>query len=429
MATINCVICVDGLAPYIYQRYKSHLPFLTSLEKKGIFIELKTNCPTHTMDSQISFLTGIEPNHYFIRHTLPPNLELRDAYPNHYSETNYLPYCDSDLYNFTAKQNHLVWNFDWWITQSHPNIDINFSFIAPSLSSEVSKYVSSISGFSQVDSGYNFSTRKRRPEHDLFNQKLALSLLSNSLHTKRSIFFTLYYGEYDQQAFQNGPSSKPAIHALKIIDKQLNELHSFIKNNYSNYNFTVVSDHGFQSIDHSIAINQWLCQNKLIITNSDNTIKFWKCAAYSTGGCTAIYINPRYKSEEQKIQKELESALSAFITLYPSAIDSYFINNKDYHCDIPSLFTYSFPHAYAVLFAQPPYSFSDKLNTPLIDNSLHKGAYGFRSTLNSMDACFFSRSSEPKPIGIDKLPKQMKLYRSAHLIKALMLSKSHQPSH
>jgi predicted AlkP superfamily pyrophosphatase or phosphodiesterase len=127
------------------------------------------------------------------------------------------------------------------------------------------------------------------------------------LALKRPGFMTMYLASLDHIEHEHGPLSTEANATLEQIDALIGRLRSAAGGQMV---VSVVSDHGFLSVDKAVRLLASFREHGLIEVDEAGHVKSWQATAWFSGATAAIRINPQAPSGTRRRVAGLLEALA-----------------------------------------------------------------------------------------------------------------------
>jgi len=298
------VISVDGMKPEYATHAAEHglqLPELESFLKQGSYAEgVIGDVPTVTYPSHTTLITGVPPAIHGIENNV-----IFDPLNEHpgvwYWDFKYLK--AQTIYMAADKAGLKTASIGWPVTIGAP-VDY---LIAEGMQSEKIKKPSGPAYVPADIEAQLGVTKQEGWDIDDIKTAQAAALLKKWKPTLTLIHLT----DLDHQEHQHGPFSTEANAAITKIDGQIEEIEDAAREADPNYRIVIVSDHGFEKVDHSVNLNVMFRKAGLFtlgeLAKKRATIASWDAEAWTAGGCSAIMLHdPNNAAVKAKVKDILE---------------------------------------------------------------------------------------------------------------------------
>jgi predicted AlkP superfamily pyrophosphatase or phosphodiesterase len=197
---------------------------------------------------------------------------------------------------------------------------------------------------------------------DGLRTKVAIAALARKPH-----LLAVHFTELDGAEHFHGPRSKEAVEVLEKTDGYIGEILSAVEKAGIQGATTVLvtSDHGFQPVEKVVRIGS-LFANLGLIEMKDGRLVSWRAFPWSAGGSLAVYIAPGAPDGTTALVDQVLGILSSR--------PDYGVRQVYRGADLEKLGGY--PGAYTVLDAAPGFTFSSRLEGPLLEPTDERGDHG-----------------------------------------------------
>jgi predicted AlkP superfamily pyrophosphatase or phosphodiesterase len=378
------LLSVDGLRPDIYRAPEVHsrFPNLLALEREGARAEaVESVYPSTTYPAHATIVTGLPPrSHGIYSHlaSLDPTERAR-------------PWCwfaralrAPALWDLARASGRRTAALSWpvsagaaidhnipeiWnpaVADPHRDFETPARHATPGLFEEVAQVLMPIIG---------------KADPDQLRGEAALHLWNRH----RPDLLLVHFVWYDARAHQFGPSSPEALAALESADRAIGRIRDVISSDPAT-TLVVLSDHGFVPVEKEAAPLALFAQHGLFASAADGSPLLRRLGAVSAGGSLAVYWLETPSSDDRR---RLATALDE---LCATGAVQEVINRQQ----LESL--ESDPDAELMIEAAPGFSFSDRLEGPVVsDAPKDRGTHGFLPTRSGMEAMFIASGREIAP--------------------------------
>jgi len=287
------LISIDGLRPadVIDARARGlNLPHLSSFLVDGSYAHGVIGVlPTLTYPSHTTLITGVSP----ARHGIAANTTFD---PMHINDDGWYWYAEDDkaetLWDaaFLARMTtgnvhwpvsvgarHITWNLPQIWRTGHPDDrKLVRALATPGLVAELE---------SQRREGYADGK-----DETLAGDKLRAGFAQSLIRHHQPGFITVYLTALDHQQHLTGPGSTEAHQTLEAIDSLVGDIMAIEHQFHPDAVVSVVSDHGFATVDTAINLYRPFIDAGLVKVDSAGKIIAWEATPWATGGSFAIVL-------------------------------------------------------------------------------------------------------------------------------------------
>ncbi len=284
-------------------RYMKSLPALAEFFKEAsVCTNVSTIYPSVTYAAHTSIITGKYPKHHgVINNTLVQPNRLS---PDWYWQRKYIK--AETIYDLAIRKGMKVGAFLWPVT-AKSNIQYNIPEIFPNRPWDNQVFVSLRNGsprfLLELFRRYgHLLDGIKQPELDDFVTECVIHTIKN----KAPELILAHFVDLDSCRHESGTFSEEAYDAMKRLDQRFAKIIQSLKdsNLYSETTIIVLGDHVQIDVNKEVKINQ-VFREKGYLNISGNKLKDWKVLCKGCGGSAYIYINPKYKIEENGLRELL----------------------------------------------------------------------------------------------------------------------------
>ncbi len=375
------VLSVDGLRPDIYRAPERHklFPNLNALENAGASAEsLETVYPSTTYPAHATIMTGVAPR----RHGIYSHLASLD--PTEKAR----PWCwfaaalrAPALWDVARASRRSTAALSWPVSAG-AGIDLNLPEIwnpsapdphkdfetpaqhsTPGLFGEVTKLLAPLLGTADPDQ---------------LRGEAALYLWNHH----RPDLLLVHFVWYDAKAHTFGPASEQALMALESADRAIGKIRDAISSDPAT-TLVVLSDHGFVQVEKEAAPLVLFARHGLFARGADGSLALRRLGAVNAGGSMEVYwLETPSADDRRRLEasvNELQGTGAVKEVLDRAQLEALEAD----------------PDAELVLEAAPGFSFSDRLDGPVIGESpKDRGTHGYLPSRPGMEATFIAAGPE-----------------------------------
>jgi predicted AlkP superfamily pyrophosphatase or phosphodiesterase len=181
---------------------------------------------------------------------------------------------------------------------------------------------------------------------------------------------------YDSQAHTFGPAAPEALTALESADQAIGKIRDAISSDPAT-TLVVLSDHGFVPVEKEAAPLVVFAEHGLFARGADGSVALRRLGAVSAGGSLAVYwLEEPSADDRRRLATAIDSLRSTGAV--QEIIDREQLEALE-----------SDPDAELMIEAAPGFSFSDRLEGPVVaDSPKDRGTHGYLPTHAGMEAMF-----------------------------------------
>lgn len=381
------VISIDGMHPdYLLRadQYRLKIPVLRRLLREGAHASgVRGVLPTVTFPSHTTLITGVWPaKHGILNNTIfdPTGKDLGDWY--WYSQDIRV----QTLWKAAAEFGYTVGSVSWPVSVAAAGIAYNIPEYWRTFTAQELKLLKALSTPGLIDElekdlGPYTNNLDDAVPGDWKRTRFTEALIRK----KHANFVTLHLAALDHLEHAHKPFSPEAIRTLEAIDEMVGVLEKAILDLDRNGAVAVVSDHGFDTIDHQLNPTVELIKDGLLTigakgqeSKSPAGIVGWKASVWSAGGSAAIMLKDDHDAETKaKVQ-----AIVQRLARNPQNGIERVLNRQE----IKEMG--GNPNAEYVIDMKPGFSVTGSVNGPLLRTVPASGTHGYAPTHSEMRAAF-----------------------------------------
>ena len=381
------VISIDGMHPdYIRHadQYQLKIPVLRAIFRDGAHADtVRGVLPTVTFPSHTTLITGVSPSrHGIFNNTIfdPTGKNLGDWY--WYSEDIRVP----TLWRAAADAGYTVGSVSWPVSVGAPGIAFNIPEYWRTFTAQEMKLLKALSTPGLInelekDLGPYTNDLNDAVPGDWKRTRFTEALIRK----KHANFVTLHLASLDHLEHAHKPFSKEALETLEAVDEMVGVLQKAILDSNPDGAIAIVSDHGFETIDHQLnPAVEFLKEGLLTVdtksqTSSTHRIVSWKATVWSAGGSAAILLKD---DGDADARAKVRSVLDRLAADPQNGIGKILGRReiKELGGD---------PGAEFVLDMKPGFSVGAAFDGPLLRTIPAAGTHGYAPTHDEMRASFF----------------------------------------
>jgi len=375
---------VDGLRPDIYRapERRQRFPNLAALDKAGASAEaVESIYPTTTYPAHATIVTGLPPRaHGIYSHlaSLDPTEKAR-------------PWCwfapvlrAPTLWDVARASRRRTAALSWpvsagaaidhnipeiWnpaVAEPHRDFATPARHSTPGLFAEVAQVLAPMLG---------------KADPDQIRGEAALYLWNHF----RPDLLLVHFVWYDSQAHACGPASREALTALESADQAMGKIRDAISSDPAT-TLVVLSDHGFVPVQKEAAPLVVFAEHGLFARGADGSLALRRLGAVSAGGSLAVYWLEEPSADDRR---RLATAVDRLRST--GAVQEIVDRGK-----LEAL--QADPDAELMIEAAPGFSFSDRLEGPVVtDSPKDRGTHGYLPSRAGMEAMFIAVGREIAP--------------------------------
>ncbi len=287
------LISIDGLRPadVIQSRERGiALPNLTAFLTNGSYADGVVGVlPTLTYPSHTTLITGVTPaKHGIVANTTFDPMHINDDGWFWYAEDNKAETLWDAAFRarlttgnvhwpVSVGARHLTWNLPQIWRTGHPDDrKLVRALATPGLVAELE---------GQRREGYADGKDETLP-----GDKLRAGFAQSLIRHHQPGFLTVYLTALDHQQHLTGPGSPEAHQTLEAIDGLVGDIITLERQFHPDAVISVVSDHGFASVDTAINLYRPFIDAGLVTVDAGGKISGWEATPWATGGSFAIVL-------------------------------------------------------------------------------------------------------------------------------------------
>ncbi len=369
------VLSVDGLRPDIYRAAESRhrFPNLAAIEQAGASAAaVESIYPTTTYPAHATIVTGLPPRGHGIYSHLASLDPTEKARPWCW----FAPVLRAPTLWDAARASRRRTAALSWPASAGAGIDHNIPEIwnpavaDPHRDFETPARHSTPGLFAEV--AQMLAPMLSKSDPDQIRGEAALYLWNHF----RPDLLLVHFVWYDSQAHAFGPASPQALTALKSADRAIGAIRDAIASDPAT-TLVVLSDHGFVPVEKEAAPLVVFAEHGLFARGADGSLALRRLGAVSAGGSLAIYWLEEPSADDRR---RLATALDRLRET--GAVQEIVDRGK-----LEAL--QSDPDAELMIEAAPGFSFSDRLEGPVVsDSPKDRGTHGYLPSTPGMEAMF-----------------------------------------
>jgi len=378
------LLSVDGLRPDIYRSPESchRFPNLAALEKAGASAEaVETIYPSTTYPAHATIVTGLPPR----AHGIYSHLASLDPTEKARPWCWFAPVLKAPTLWDLARASHRRTAALSWPVSAGAAIDHN---------------IPEIWNPAVADPHRDFETPARHATPGLFGDvaKLLMPIMDKAdpdqLRGEAAIYLwnhfqpdllLVHFVWYDSKSHTFGPASPQALTALESADQAIGKIRDAISSDPAT-TLVVLSDHGFAPVEKETAPLVVFAEHGLFARGADGSLTLRRLGAVSAGGSLAVYwLEDPSADDRRRLATALDHLRGAGAVR--EIIDQRQLETLQ-----------ADPDAELMIEAAPGFSFSDRLNGPVLsDSPKDRGTHGYLPTHPGMEAMFIAAGREIAP--------------------------------
>jgi predicted AlkP superfamily pyrophosphatase or phosphodiesterase len=300
------LISLDGCKPEAILDAEAHglkLPNLRALVHDGVYATGVTGVlPTLTYPSHTTLLTGASPaKHGIYANTTFDPLNKNEIGWFWYSEDIKVPTLwdaadaaglkTANVYWPVSVGAHIDLNLPQiWRAGTPDDLKLQRALATPNLIQQLTK---------ELGEAYPGGEDETIADDEI-RTKFAIHLLE----TRHPAFITVYLTGLDTEQHKSGPFSPASNAVLERLDTLVGELRAAAETNAPHHAYlSVVSDHGFASVQHDVNLYAAFLGAGLIVPTKDGKIADWTASPWPAGGAAAIMLkDPNDAATKAKVE-------------------------------------------------------------------------------------------------------------------------------
>jgi predicted AlkP superfamily pyrophosphatase or phosphodiesterase len=386
------LVSVDGLRPESYvepDRLKLAVPNLRALVREGAWASGATSVmPSITFPAHTTIITGVSPRRHGVlsNEVFDPDGTVGGGW-NWYASDVKAP----TLFDRARAAGLKSAAVTWPATAGAP-IDLNLPDMYPVANLREAKNLISLA---RAGATSPLLDEVLPPAAALVRLKDETRVkVARRFIAERPDFMAVHFLELDDAQHTFGPGSPQALAMLETIDQHLGALFDELRarGRWEETTVVLVSDHGFAPIEKEVRIGTLLRTLGLLDVDADGKLVAWRAFFWPQGGSAGLYLHPRATAEDRR---KLDGLLALL-----RANPSYGVG-RVYRAAAAAALG-GLPGAYAVLDAQPGFSFGRALDAPQLVGAKVGGTHGHHPGRPEVRASFVMRGPavrKNKPLG------------------------------
>jgi len=301
------MVSIDGLRPLDVIDAKARgisVPVLTGLMKDGAYATgVRNMLPTVTYPNHTTLITGVAPALHGISNNVvfdPFQKNMEGWY--WYSSDIKVP----TLWDAVHANHQVTASVSWPVSVGNPSIDYNIPEYWRATTADDVKLLRALATPGlipqlEADSGVRFAaTFAETPAADDARAKITAALIARE-HPQ---FTTLHILSLDGIEHEAGPGSPEAKATLESIDKSVGDLVAAARKAEPDIVIVIVSDHGFQAIEHDVNLAiPFLAAGLATVDPKTHKVTDWQAEPWSAGGSVAVVLkDPNDEAVKAKVR-------------------------------------------------------------------------------------------------------------------------------
>jgi len=369
------LLSVDGLRPAIYRAAESRdrFPHINALEESGASAEaVETIYPSTTYPAHSTLVTGLPPRgHGIYSHLASLDPTEKDRPWCWFAQALRVP----ALWDVARASGRKIAGLSWpvsagagiehnipeiWnpaVPDPHQDFATPARYATPGLFAELAQVLMPMLG---------------KADPDQLRGEGALYLWNHY----RPDLLLVHFVWYDSQAHTFGPAAPEALTALESADQAIGKIRDAISSDPAT-TLVVLSDHGFVPVEKEAAPLVVFAEHGLFARGADGSVALRRLGAVSAGGSLAVYwLEEPSADDRRRLATAIDSLRSTGAV--QEIIDREQLEALE-----------SDPDAELMIEAAPGFSFSDRLEGPVVaDSPKDRGTHGYLPTHAGMEAMF-----------------------------------------
>ncbi len=287
------LISIDGLRPadVLQARQRGlNLPNLTAFLTNGSYADGVVGVlPTLTYPSHTTLITGVSPaKHGILANTTFDPLHVNDDGWYWYAEDNKA----QTLWDAAFLARLTTGNVHWPVSVGARHITWNLPQIWRTGHADDRKLVRALStpGLVTEIEGQRRETYADGKDETLPGDKSRAGFAQSLIRHHQPGFLTVYLTALDHQQHLTGPGSPEAHQTLEAIDTLVGDIVAIERQFHPDAVISVVSDHGFASVDTAINLYRPFIDAGLVTIDAAGKLSGWDATPWATGGSFAIVL-------------------------------------------------------------------------------------------------------------------------------------------
>ncbi len=395
------LISIDGMKPEAVLDAQAHglkVPNLTRMMQDGVYATGVTGVlPTLTYPSHTTIMTGASPaKHGIYSNTTFDPLNKNEAGWYWYTEDIKVPTLWDAAHAAGLKTANVYWPVSVGTSAMHPPIDFNLAQIwrvntpddlklqrsvsTPGLVAEleIKAHIAGAPDVLAMDAapGHYPNGEEETVAEDETRARYAVELLA----LKHPDFMTVYFTGLDTEQHKTGPFSPASNAVLERIDALVGEVRAAAeKQSPGDAYISVISDHGFASVQHDVNLYEEFLENGLFTLDAQHKIESWEAIPWPMGGSAAVMLaDPNDAATKAKVDTLLTKL---------AADPANGIARIMTHDEVVA--GRGLPNAESIVAMAPGYQLGYAFAPPLVTASKGSGMHGYPPDRPEMRSSFF----------------------------------------
>jgi len=287
------LISIDGLRPADVLDARERglaLPNLTAFLANGSYARGVVGVlPTLTYPSHTTLITGVSP----ARHGIVANNTFD---PMHINDDGWYWYAEDNkaetLWDAAFRARLTTGNVHWPVSVGAPHVTWNLPQIWRTGHPDDRKLLRALATpglVSELEAARREGYADGKDE-TLPGDKVRAGFAQSLIRHHQPGFLTVYLTALDHQQHLTGPGSAEAHKTLEAIDGLVGEIIAIERQFHPDAVISVVSDHGFASVDTAINLYRPFIDAGLVTIDPAGKISGWEATPWATGGSFAIVL-------------------------------------------------------------------------------------------------------------------------------------------
>jgi predicted AlkP superfamily pyrophosphatase or phosphodiesterase len=390
------LISIDGMKPEAVLDAAAHglrLPNLTQMMHDGVYARGVTGVlPTLTYPSHTTIMTGASPaKHGIYSNTTFDPLNKNEQGWYWYAEDIKVPTLWEAAHNAGLKTANVYWpvsvgaNIDYnlaqiWRVNTPDDLKLQRAVSTPGLVAELESTLG-VAGAPDVAAmdaapGHYPNGEEETVTEDETRAKYAVELLT----LKHPDFMTVYFTGLDTEQHKSGPFSPAANAVLERIDALVGQVRAAAEKEKPGHAYvSVISDHGFASVQHDVNLYEEFLAAGLFTLNEQHKIASWKAMPWPMGGSAAVMLaDPKDLETKSKVD-----ALIAKLAADPTNGIARVLTHEEVVAGR------GLPNAESIVAFAPGFELGYQFAPPLVTVGTNGGMHGYPPDYPEMRSSFF----------------------------------------
>jgi predicted AlkP superfamily pyrophosphatase or phosphodiesterase len=390
------LISIDGMKPEAVLDATAHglkLPNLTQMMHDGVYAQGVTGVlPTLTYPSHTTIMTGVSPaKHGIYSNTTFDPLNKNEQGWYWYAEDVKVPTLWDAAHAAGLKTANVYWpvsvgaHIDYnlaqiWRVNTPDDLKLQRAVSTPGLIAELETKLG-VPGAPDVAAmdaapGHYPNGEEETVAEDETRAKYAVELLA----LKHPDFMTVYFTGLDTEQHKSGPFSPSANAILERIDALVGQVRAAAEKEKPGHAFvSVISDHGFASVQHDVNLYGTFLANGLFTLDAQHKIASWKAMLWPMGGSAAVILAD---PNDATTKAQVDSIL-ANLAADPANGIAMILTHDEVVADR------GLPNAESMIAFTVGYELGYQFVPPLVTRGTSGGMHGYPPTYPEMKSSFF----------------------------------------